>query len=673
LWGCLALILCIGMLVGAVLLIPVLFPPLSDMMTLGPRETLVSERVPAAGGTLTVESPGNALDGMTIVVPEDAYDRSKSFKITTRPIENHAFDANFDPITPLIHVDNGGDFASEPMVVEIPIQIAPDEFAMAFFYNTQTGELEGIPVADLTTDRITFVTSHFSDLVITKIPWYVLENISTDTGFAPGVDDWQFQNHGSYLAPGGHCAGQAISAMWYYYEQRLRAGEPPLYGRFDNNDYAFHTPYFWEDDSWGYRFASVVHDTLIDWDHRSRAFFKSMGATSDTLTWAAFAYAMLETGEPQYVAIYTADSGHAMVVYKMEQGRLYVADPNYPGKENRIIRFENGTFLPYYSGTSATSISEEGETAYPFIRYMAKSVMVDWSAIGTEYQKMLQGKSGDGQFPAYKLEYLSGINETTGEQIWSPVPTVLELTEEDTAKPGEGYRGQVVFRLTPLVGLGDVSGYLYDETNMIQKKLSSGAEHQVVLSYALVPGVHNVGVELDDFEPVAGGGQKINYIDFRRIKVVYEPDDLTGKWEGAWQIRSANKAQAYIREMLVKLLMLFGLDEQKAREAAEAGIQEDPNLYNDRPLTIIFEKIDPNARDRYRMQVFMPDSSELPYEGEAIYREGILAFKIRAADNTTFEFTGSLSDEETLSGVFTVTAWYVIKDAVTGDWLVTRD
>ncbi|TFG66042.1 MAG: hypothetical protein E4H27_10290, partial [Anaerolineales bacterium] len=506
-WGCLTLILLTGLVAGAIMLIPVLFPRQSDNMTLGERQTLTSERIPISGGTLTVSAPGDPLDGMTLSVPEGAYDRSKSFKITARPIEAYTF-PNFNPITPLIHVDNGGAFASEPMVLEIPIQISPDEFAMAFYYNTETGELEGIPVADLTTDKLTIVTSHFSDLVVTKIAWALLENVSVDTGFAPGVDDWQFPNNGSYLATNGQCSGQAISAMWYYYEQRLKAGAPPLYGRFDNNDYAFDTPYLWEDDSWSYRFASMVHDTLIDWDNSSRAYFKSMGNTSDSLTWAAFVYAMLETGEPQYVAVYNPYEGHALVVYKIEQNWLYVADPNFPGRTDRVVRIENGQFLPYYSGANATAISEEGEPAYPDIRYMAKSAMANWSAIGPEYEKMLKGKSGDGRFPDYKLEYLSDVNETTGEEIWSPVPDVMELTEEDTAKPGDKYRGQVVFRLTPLVGLGDVAWYLYDGTDRILSLKSSGAENQVVLPYALRSGVHHIGVEFDDYEPVFDGNPK---------------------------------------------------------------------------------------------------------------------------------------------------------------------
>ena len=58
-------------------------------------------------------------------------------------------------------------------------------------------------------------------------------------------------------------------------------------------------------------------------------------------------------------------------------------------------------------------------------------------------------------------------------------------------------------------------------------------------------------------------------------------------------------------------------------------------------------------------------------EGEAIYREGVLTFDV-SSSGSRFEFTGSLSDEDTLSGDFSLTAWMVVKDAVLGNWLIRR-
>ncbi len=71
-------------------------------------------------------------------------------------------------MTPLITIENGRDFANEPMTLEVPIEKDDDEFAMAFYYDTETGELEGIPTVELENDHITIVTCHFCDLVVTK-------------------------------------------------------------------------------------------------------------------------------------------------------------------------------------------------------------------------------------------------------------------------------------------------------------------------------------------------------------------------------------------------------------------------------------------------------------------------------------------------------------------------
>jgi hypothetical protein len=262
------LIVLAALITGGVVLIPVIFPRMSDNLSLGARESVASERIPASGGTLVVDTPDSSVDGLTLTVPEGAYEDARQFKISVRPIEAHEFGSDFNPATPLIHIDNGGDFAGEPITVRIPVQVSPDEFAMAFYYDPRSGELEGLPLAELAADHVTVVTSHFSDMLISTIAWELLEDVSVDTGFVPGYDDWQFTNYGSTIAPKGHCAGQSVTAMWYYYEKKLGAQERVLYGRYDNNDQGLGTIDFQWDDSWSYRFASVVQEELIDWDHQ---------------------------------------------------------------------------------------------------------------------------------------------------------------------------------------------------------------------------------------------------------------------------------------------------------------------------------------------------------------------------------------------------------------------
>ncbi|MFL7809744.1 MAG: hypothetical protein AB8I80_14000, partial [Anaerolineae bacterium] len=415
-------------LVGGVGLWLWLVPPKSKNLALGRKESLVQSTVSASGGTVVVQQPEHPLNGLRIDVPGGAYTQDTALKVSARPIEEHRFGADFTPITPLIRVDNGHEFAAEPMTLEIPIQLAEGEFALAFFYDQVTGKLEGIPLVDLTRTKITVLTAHFSDIVVSKIDGDRLEDLMVDTGFRPGVDDWQFPNRGSIVAPQGHCAGQSISAMWYYVEQRKGQGAPPLNGNYDNNNLRPATPTLWQDDAWGYRFASSVQRS-IDWSPWSATISRYLGGVDDTLTMSAFAYAMLITGEPQYVSIGRYEVvegksiryGHALVAYKIEDGKIHVADPNYAGQEGRVIPFTESAFRPYASGDDVDEIEAAGPKDYTEIRYLAKSALVDWARVGELYQDMLHDEAGKGIFPAYTLKVFTGLDEN-GDQIWVDFP-----------------------------------------------------------------------------------------------------------------------------------------------------------------------------------------------------------------------------------------------------------
>ncbi|MBK7303284.1 MAG: hypothetical protein IPI90_08535 [Saprospiraceae bacterium] len=48
-----------------------------------------------------------------------------------------------------------------------------------------------------------------------------LFNETQESGFRPGIDDWEYPNQGSYIDLEGHCAGQSLTAMWYYHIRKL--------------------------------------------------------------------------------------------------------------------------------------------------------------------------------------------------------------------------------------------------------------------------------------------------------------------------------------------------------------------------------------------------------------------------------------------------------------------
>lgn len=392
---------------------------------LGEEVDLGSQTVETSGGTVDVDDPGDPLDGLQIEVPPDAYGESRQFDISYAPITGHDFDDNFDPVTPLITVENGGGYADDFMYVTIPVDVPEGSFAMAFYFDAATGKLEGIPPVSETPESITVVTRHFTDFLGSLVDESVLTR-DIDCDFLPGEDDWQFVNRGSFIAPKGHCAGQALSAMWYYCEE-TQNGAPQLYDLYDNNGNVA-TPDLWQDDSWGYRLASSVQKS-INWQSFENKFMADLAGVDDELTYKAFAYAMLLTGEPQEVGIFntTVGGGHDMICYRVADDTLYIADPNYPGNLDRKIELVNGKFNPYNSGANAREIAAGRGKAYDAIEYCAKTATIEWGKITECWEQFYNGTAGNDRFPAYNIkiqeddgtivDYTEGF-KTESEAVW---------------------------------------------------------------------------------------------------------------------------------------------------------------------------------------------------------------------------------------------------------------
>lgn len=365
----------------------------------------VSQSIAPTGGEILVNDPASPISGLTIAVPEGAYADVAEFAVSHRPFEGE-LPENVTALTRVITVENGGEYAGEIMTVTIPIELPEDHFAMGFFLH-EDGSLEGMPLVALSKDSITIATRHFSEFFIGMVADALLAG-TIDSRFRPGRDDWHFDNVGSYIAPKGHCAGQALSAMWYYTERTLR-GAPALYGRYDSNG-GDATPTLWQDDSHAYRLASVVqHDMHAGAGNRllRRLAFEFEYLTTDELNWRAFLCAMLVTDEPQFVGIMSTkeQEGHAMIVYKADAdaGMLYVADPNYPGNTSRVIRYAEGKFLAYESGANKKEIESGNSVGYDKILYLAKSAVVEWPRIAARWAQLGAGTIGNDLFPSYEL------------------------------------------------------------------------------------------------------------------------------------------------------------------------------------------------------------------------------------------------------------------------------
>jgi len=255
-----------------------------------------------------------------------------------------------------------------------------------------------------------------------------------------------------------------IAALWYFKNIRrfnLNDSSSALYGLLDNND-LFKTPDFWKDDSLLYRFASSVHkdnDNKIS-SGTLNIFNIDVDCEYDPILdyeakyhWNAFYASMILTNRPQLLGISKEKEGeeivgHAMIAYKIEGNKLYVADPNYPG-EIRYIEYENEKFKPYSSGANAQEIKTIGETGYNRIYFLGEFATIDEWKVEKRWNEVVNKDLNNEYFPypmilsdgleTYKKNYEFNIEVSPSElqskikfylydKNLNKIPTYLKLS-----------------------------------------------------------------------------------------------------------------------------------------------------------------------------------------------------------------------------------------------------
>jgi hypothetical protein len=422
----------------------------------------VDTTVGSGGGEIAITD--GDLAGLTLSIPDAALPDDTPVVIEHAPIVSHTWGDAVDPATPAIRIEIGdGSYADDAMTVSIPVDLADGRLALGLYVD-DSGRLEGIPTTGTATGGVEILTRHFSDWFISLFdPDDLPDEIFT--GYQVARDNWQFVNRGSYISPGGICAGMAMSSMWYYLEQYRANDAPPLFRRYDY-PHGTATPNFELDDAHAIRFASMVQrdgnwasskrttGTGVEWVGSPTAwdwFRESRYLGHDRWQFEAFRYAMYLTGEPQYVTMGRTGGkgGHAIVGYgvslgtffdddgnEASGGELWVSDPNAP-YALRSIRYDDARqeFLAYTSALRADGTS----LAFDAIGLAGKSAMFDWGLIGTRFQEMVDGVVGDQKFPVPTMHQWV-VDPTTGVGSWqvtsSPTPNENGLLELAFTLPG---------------------------------------------------------------------------------------------------------------------------------------------------------------------------------------------------------------------------------------------
>lgn len=469
---------------------------------------VANQIVSTTGGIIKIARPGTPLDGMEIIIPTNSISSNKSMKISYAEVKRHSLGQNFNPLSPLISISSDIGYSSDNMTIKIPVKLPAGHFAMCFIYDDKTGKIEGMPLIGVENNFVTISTRNLSpyraglfksnnvvdgtsttNMIVSSINESVLNSqLVISSGYKPGIDDWEFPNFGSYIEPGGHCAGQSIGSMWYYYEKKLR-GNGNLFHKYDKLFQANNSAdYFWIDNSRGYRFSSAIQKA-INWDGYLYNLFYKTASTPNyhTLSWKAFALSMLLTGEPQFVGLFSNSGGHAIIAHKISltEKKLYVTDPNFPGQE-RVITFDGSKFIPYSTKQNASEVDAK---AYTGIGYFSKTSMIDWELIGSLWKKFEENTIGNDDFPKYKLYYqVNGKYEELKDSI-TVNEEILALAYDSQTK--------------------DMGFFAYDENG-----------NEFVNEIKLTQGTHFYGFNI---VAIPEGSKNAEWVDFRWIKVTYIP------------------------------------------------------------------------------------------------------------------------------------------------------
>lgn len=373
------------------------------LFELGEPVQLADATLGPQGGVFRVENTGTRLDGFQIDAPQGLLSEAVDFSISAQEVLSHNLPPELRINLPMIAVETstpvttGEAMPEELFQVSLPLQLPADVFAMFFIFDEAAGSVDGLPVISQDETHLLSVTPGFSKLVIVEADKKVLDGLNIRTGFVHGVHNWQFTNRGSFIAPSGHCAGQSVSAMYYY---EMTGGEP-LFGVYDaTNNLHPATPGFDADDRLGYRLASVAQEKMR-WQSIERTTWHHL-QNSQGFAYYALTLAMHASGDPQYISVRRQEGGHALIAYEKYADRFYISDPNFPAPSARraiVFNRQEDKFNPYYSGPSAEQLG----VAYPWIYYVNKSWLLSELQMDVLWSQFLNGTIGNDLFPRYTL------------------------------------------------------------------------------------------------------------------------------------------------------------------------------------------------------------------------------------------------------------------------------
>jgi len=412
--------------------------PVTVSLERGDRVAVGAGQIGPEGGSLVVTGTGGPLDGLALEVPSGSYDQSVTFDLSYEPIESFDAPEGVAVLSPLIHLDASTTVHSDGLIaVTIPVDVPEGQFASLFVFDEETQTLKGLPTLEETEGTLTMLGTHLCPIIALSAPYerlvpsaeklpLGLDYLDVTTGFTPGQDTWNLPNAGSVETPEGYCHGMSVTSLYYYLVERGIQGTPLFRKEYENGlPGGMGTPDFWQDDRWAIQLCSVANSvgsgtekgSVVDaMAVRIARLAPERSAAVPARQFYLTALALYVTQAPQLLGLYTDEGeGHSVLCYGVKDHTLLIADPNFPGKTDATIEFNDGRLGPY-------------DTSYERIYYQGDISFFDVSRVQS-YWTEYKGGTLDAHFPNYIIS-VTELDANGAELDTYALDTLRGITSE---------------------------------------------------------------------------------------------------------------------------------------------------------------------------------------------------------------------------------------------------
>lgn len=336
------------------------------------------------GGVIEWNNTIGSFGGLSIEVPNGAFNRAVRHRLSYADIEKSSFNSLIDPISPLIHIENDEVFSERPILITLKVSVAETDIVGAFYYEEDPGELHGIPIVSRSADEVQIKVWHFSTIVLSKVQRSTIEKVNAfSIPFDLKENYWGFGNILTHLGDGGMCTGMSLGAMYLYGKEEVSDGFDHA---FDNNPKLFQTPDIPDDDALGIKFASMLQKRYSNF----MQFTYNREYQEPSPAFWSTAYYLYYKKRPMIMILSGPDQGdHAVIAIgytatDSENGTIRIVDPNFYPSTFRELTLKNNAFEKYYSALNLADlkagISYEFNVfnLFPFYKFKFKEVTDIW-------------------------------------------------------------------------------------------------------------------------------------------------------------------------------------------------------------------------------------------------------------------------------------------------------